>query len=245
MLARLFSGFIVWFTLTLTSMQAYAINWDNLDAMRGKLQSMTETQQSVVASYSGTSSPYLDTYRSYIDRLRLISNQVNDALLAKNQGNYQLAESKLADACREMSWLLGDIDRVRGYHDLSHELRDQFQALRDDVQIVIDGIGCSAGGSYYEGRTIQSSYRGPDGRSYDASLSFQGQQGSYRTSSFTGTFSNVRYSDGGKKLEANWSANGQGGWVTFWMYDTNQKRFSGNWGYHGDQHARGEWKSRD
>lgn len=127
--------------------QAQSFNWDNLEAMNSLLQDLSN-QPVVLASLTGeVDQAATAQYRSYTERLRLISNQVNDAFLAKQRGDYGQAEEKLRGACGKLSSLRDDIGYDLRESGMSGSLVQQLEALRSDVEIVISGIGCSAGGS--------------------------------------------------------------------------------------------------
>lgn len=85
---------------------------------------------------------------------------------------------------------------------------------------------CSA---YFEGRDFQSSYTAYNGKRISANLRFAGRTGSYATASFTGYLSQLRYSEGGRRVEGRWEASGQGGSFDFRLQDPASGRFEGYW----------------
>jgi hypothetical protein len=141
MFKRLYAGFLS-FVLMAMSAQALAYNWDNLDDMQQILQRMSGSMYKV--SSMGSSDPTgVSYYSSYVDRLRLVSNKVNEALLARNNGDYAKASSILSGECYKLSSLLNDINYDLNHADIKYEVREQMELLRDDIDIVILGIGCA------------------------------------------------------------------------------------------------------
>lgn len=117
--------------------------WDNLQAMSDLLRNLTSQPLAVASLTAEESNAALDQYRAYTDRLRLISNQVNEALLAKQNGDYNTAKEKLGSACVKLDSLRRDMNYDLKQTRLADSVRQQLQLLLDDVQIVMDGVGCS------------------------------------------------------------------------------------------------------
>jgi hypothetical protein len=141
MFKRFYTGFLSFLLMTISA-QGLAYNWDNLDDMQQVLQGMSGSMYKV--SSMGSNDPSgVAFYSSYVDRLRLLSNQVNEALLARNQGDFGKASGILSGACYKLSSLLKDINYDLDHAAISYEVRAQMQLLRNDVDTVMLGIDCA------------------------------------------------------------------------------------------------------
>lgn len=137
---RIYLGLMSFWLLSLSTL-GFSYNWGNLDEMNEILSNMLKPQQRLTGDTTG-----LEYYKSYVDRLRVISNEVNRALLDKSRGDYSAAEAALAGACFKLNSLKNDINYDLNNKYMSPTLREQTQNLLGDVGTVIDGIGCSAQG---------------------------------------------------------------------------------------------------
>ncbi|MFW7379218.1 MAG: DUF4360 domain-containing protein [Oligoflexus sp.] len=85
-----------------------------------------------------------------------------------------------------------------------------------------------------------SYYKAYNQRNYQAMLDFDGDRGSFQSDAgFTGQFSNVTYTLGGKVANGEWSAQNSEGWFRFEIVDERSGRFEGEWGDHSG--AVGRW----
>lgn len=141
MLSRL-NHFLIGSLLSLSALPAMAFEWSNLENVQGLLDAMASTEDSVASEAAGRDPNGLAYYSSYIARLRLVSNDVNASLDARNSGDYRLATTRSAGACVKLGSLRTDIDYDLWNISPSVTIRQQMLRLIEDVENVINGIAC-------------------------------------------------------------------------------------------------------
>jgi hypothetical protein len=94
--------------------------------------------------------------------------------------------------------------------------------------------------NYFDQKQFHSSYVAYDGNTYSARISIDGYQGTYQSEAgFTGTLSNLTYSDDGLSISGNWSTSNAQGYFSFSILDVGEGRFHGIWG--DDKGYRNDW----
>jgi len=87
--------------------------------------------------------------------------------------------------------------------------------------------------NFFDQKTFDTTYVATNGNTYHARLTVDMYQGTYSSSAgFTGTLSNLQYSEDGLTLKGNWSALGTGGSFVFNMTDVGNGHFNGSWTDH-------------
>lgn len=96
----------------------------------------------------------------------------------------------------------------------------------------------------FEDRDFQTTYVAYSGQNIPATVRFSGTQGSFKTSSFSGTFSQVTYSNGGRTVQGKWSASGSSGTFSFYLVNDSSGEFQGSWRDSKNPNQGGVWNGR-
>jgi hypothetical protein len=96
----------------------------------------------------------------------------------------------------------------------------------------------------FEDRDFQSNYVAYNGQSIPAKLHFSGSHGTFKTSGFSGNFSQVTYSNRGRIVQGKWSAGGSSGTFSFHLVNDSTGEFQGSWRDANNPNQGGSWNGR-
>ncbi len=96
----------------------------------------------------------------------------------------------------------------------------------------------------FEGRDFKTNYVAYNGQSIPATVRFSGGQGSFKTKDFSGTFSQVTYSNRGRTVQGKWSAGSSSGTFSFYLVNDASGEFQGSWRDASNPNQGGIWNGR-
>jgi hypothetical protein len=96
----------------------------------------------------------------------------------------------------------------------------------------------------FEDRDFNTNYVAYNGQSIPARVRFSGSQGTFKTSGFSGSFSQVTYSNRGRTVQGKWSAGGSSGTFVFHLVSNSSGEFQGSWRDARNPNQGGVWNGR-